>query len=85
LVVGALVLFGIAALLTFGAGAGSGSWVSLVRFSILMAGFGAAAAAWATAVRIVYVHRVTWPFLVLVGLIASAGLTFAAVLGFGAT
>lgn len=51
--------------------------LELTRF-LLGAGLAAAAvASWGTAVFIAYVHRVTWPILLLVGMVVIAGGGFA--------
>lgn len=66
-------------MLTFG-GTGAHDWqTTLLRFSILLAAIGSSVAAWGTAVSIAYVHRVTWPFILMTTLVAAAGLTFGVV------
>lgn len=54
-----------------------GSNLEIVRFLLGGALLGAAAASWATAIFIAYVHRVTWPIVVLVGMVVIAGTGFA--------
>jgi len=73
------VLFVLAAWLTAAQQHVFGWMIGLGRFVILMGGAASAFGAWATAVTIAYVHRVRWPFLLMTSLIASAGLTFAAI------
>jgi hypothetical protein len=74
-----VALFAVAAWLTIGQ-TGTLDWsLTLARFLLLAGALGSAIAAWATAVSIAYVHRVTWPFLLMTGLIVTAGLTFAIV------
>ncbi len=54
------------------------SWsLDLIRFVLGAALLGTAAATWAAAIAIAYVHRVTWPILVLVGMVVIAGGGFA--------
>lgn len=72
----ALLLFGAASWLTFGRAGGLDWLAMLVRFCILLAAVGSSIAAWGTAVSIAYVHRVTWPFILMTTLVATAGLTF---------
>jgi hypothetical protein len=79
LVGAALALFAAALWLTFAQKATLDWSLSLIRFLILAAGIGCAIAAWATAVAIAYIHRVTWPFWLMTGLVISAGLAFAVV------
>ena len=69
------IVLSIAALST--AGAGSGWNLELVRFVLGGAALGVAAATWATAIFIAYVHRVTWPFVLLTALVVVAGGGFA--------
>ncbi len=46
------------------------SWkLQLVEFALGAATIGAAAATWATAIFIAYVHRVTWPVVLLTGVV----------------
>jgi hypothetical protein len=73
----ALVL--LAALLVLGQAddAASGWKAETMRLLIGCGAAGAAAATWAAAVAIAYVHRVTWPVLLAVGLVALAGGGFA--------
>ena len=75
----ALILFGAAAWLTFGRAGGLDWLAMLVRFTILLGAIGSSIAAWGTAVSIAYVHRVTWPFILMTTLVATAGLTFGVV------
>jgi hypothetical protein len=75
----AVALFAAALWLTF-AQTTTLEWsLSLIRFLILASGIGCAIAAWGTAVAIAYVHRVTWPFWLMTGLVITAGLAFAVV------
>jgi fatty acid desaturase len=74
-----LAAFSAAALLTFGRHSDLGWQVSLVRFMILLGAIGSAFAAWGTAVSIAYVHRVTWPFLLMTALVTTAGIAFGVV------
>jgi hypothetical protein len=74
-----VTLFALAAWLTVGQ-TGTLDWsLGLARFLILSAAIGSAIAAWGTAVAIAYVHRVTWPFWLMTGLVVTAGLSFAVV------
>jgi len=59
------------------AGAGFSWKMELLQFVLGVAALGAAAATWATAIFIAYVHRVTWPFVLLTGLVVVAGGGFA--------
>jgi hypothetical protein len=69
------IVLSIAAVSTAGA---AFSWrMELVQFALGAAAVGAAAATWATAIFIAYVHRVTWPFVVLTALVVVAGGGFA--------
>ncbi len=54
------------------------SWkLDLLRFVLGAGLLGAAVASWATAVFIAYVHRATWPIVLLVALVVIAGGGFA--------
>jgi hypothetical protein len=75
----AVALFAVALWLTFAQTTTLDWSLSLIRFLILAAGIGCSIAAWATAVAIAYVHRVTWPFWLMTGLVITAGLAFAVV------
>jgi hypothetical protein len=48
-----------------------------LRFLILSAAIGSAITAWGTGVAIAYVHRVTWLFCLMTGLVVTVGLSFA--------
>lgn len=72
---GALLLFGLAALMTpLGAG---DVGLGLVRFIVLCSAVASAIAAWGTAVAIVSIHKVTWPLYVTVTLVVLASAAFA--------
>jgi len=72
-------LFTAAGAITFGQSGGLGWAATLARFLILAGAIGSAIAAWGTAISIAYVRRVTWPFLLMTGLVVTAGITFAIV------
>ncbi|HSZ80746.1 MAG TPA: hypothetical protein VLA14_00610 [Polyangia bacterium] len=78
-VVAAMALFAAAVGLTFAQTTTLDWSLSLIRFLILAAGIGCAIAAWGAAVAIAYVHRITWPFWLMTGLVVTAGLAFAVV------
>ena len=73
------ILFVLAAWLTAAQQNVFGWMAGLGRFVVLMGGAASAFGAWVTAVTIAYVYRVRWPFLLMTSLIASVGLTFAAI------
>jgi hypothetical protein len=73
LVGAASALFAIALWLTFAQTTTLDWSLSLIRFLILAAGIGCSIAAWATAVAVAYVHRVTWPFWLMTGLVGGPG------------
>lgn len=72
----AIVLFGLAALLTLGARAAETS-MSLARFVILSAAAGCAIGTWGAAVMIASVHKKAWPLLLTVCIVVCAGVAFA--------
>jgi hypothetical protein len=59
------------------AGSVFGWKLEMLRFLLGAATCGAAIATWATAIFIAYVHRVTWPVLLLTALVVVAGGGFA--------
>lgn len=72
----ALLLFGLAALLTPHLDGDVGG-LGLVRFVVLFLGAGSAVGTWGTAVTIASVHKKTWPLFITVGVVVAASLMFA--------